>query len=182
MERSAKVRKQVFKHIMCNPFSSSWNEIPPENALSFSNLFRNEVMNKCTNSNARFLPSPSKRLKTEESDPVSFCKSNLILGINNILSNIDKVEYVILLKTTETENLIEPLMMLCREKQIKYVSMSYDALKENMRDLTGVKRLAAFAIPKIHTLALAVGYLDQFNPASSSKGYYKMNIKKVPIS
>lgn len=182
MERSPKVRKQVFKHILCNPFSSSWNEIPSENALSFSNLFRNEVINKCTHSSARFVSTPIKRLKTDESDPVTYCKSNLILGINNVLSQIDKLEYVILLKTQETENLIEPLMMLCREKQVKYVTMNYEALKENMRDLTGVQRLAAFAIPKIHTLALSVGYLDQFNPQSTTKGYYRINVKKVPIS
>lgn len=100
---------------------------------------------------------------------LSFGKNQLVLGVNKIADNIGNVDCVVLLKSELNESLIEPLLLLCKTRGVKVITASYELSIEKLRDITGVKRLAAFAFPKNHCFTLTRYIIDQFMPKSLSK-------------
>ena len=152
----------MFKHILGNPFAVAWPTLTDEQTNSLATLLTKEV--EAQSLPALLLPvpvpdTPSKRRKLDEPNLVKTAKKTLILGVNSIAESIDKVEIVVVLRSKENQVLVEPVWHLCRAKRVKIVSASYEIAIEKMSMLTGVHRLAAFAIPKTHNLPISTAFL-----------------------
>ena len=94
----------------------------------------------------------------------TFVHQNLILGINEIINHIDQVSIVVLFRCEVNEVLLEPLLLLCKTKNVKCLSGSFQVAYEKMRELTGVSKLAALALPKVNSYPLTEHYLNTLIP------------------
>ena len=160
-----KKNQKVFKHVLCNPFVSAWPDISNEETQQIVNSLNREAVSQALNE----LKIENKKLKTSETNLETFFNNNLIIGINEIIKHIDKVSFVILFKCDANEVLLEPLMLLCRNKGIKCLSGSFQVAYEKLREITGVKKLAALALPIMHAFPLTEIFLNSLTPKPQKK-------------
>jgi len=171
-----KARKK-YKHIVANPFHVVWNELSRTQTQQLISVLCREVNQQA--SNAKFQPE-LKRRHTESSNINNFCQQNMILGINNIAENIESIECLVMLKSKENLALLEPLFLLARSKGVYNITMSYEVAIQNLKELTGVKKLAAFALPKMNCFPMTFNLVKQFQ-LPNSRSFVPAQVKSVQI-
>lgn len=168
--------QKVFKHVLCNPFFTAWPEISNEETHQITSILSRESLSQATSS----IQTDLKKQKTSTTNLESFSHQNLILGINNILQNIDKVSIVLLFRCDANEVILEPLMLLCHTRQIKCLSGSFQVAYEKLREITGISKLAALALPTLHPYPLLEIYLKSLTPRPA-KAFLPVLIKSTEI-
>jgi RNase P subunit Pop3 len=170
-----KVQK-VFKHVLCNPFTYAWPDISNEETLQIVSVLSRESVSQALTG----LKLENKRQKLPEPNTLNFSSESLLLGINTIIKAIEKVSFVVLLKCEANEALLEPLMLLCRYKNIKCVSGNFDVVYDKLKEITGICKLAAFALPIMHSYPQTDTFLNTLVPKPSKK-YLKACISSKEI-
>jgi hypothetical protein len=167
MQSKKKAKKKVLRHILTNPFTAVMHELSGSETQALVSVLSQELGGKLTQ---HVTTDSGKRLKTDElSSMASVSRDFLILGINSLVASLDKVAVVVGLKCPETEVMLEPLAMLCRNSGVPFVTANYNAVKSKLREVTGVKLLAAFGVPRLHSLPLTHHLLSRVSPMT--KGY-----------
>lgn len=157
------VKKKIFKHILKNPFATAWPLLGEEHTQSFANLLAREI--EAQAAPAVCLPQsedasqPCKRRRTAETNVTACAKRMLVLGITNILETQARLAVIVVLRSTENQVLVEPLLHYCRFRRIRLVAIPQEIAQERLGQVTGVRRLAAFAIPQEHNLPVTMGFL-----------------------
>lgn len=158
-------KKKVFKHILRNPFSTAWPTLSEEQSLGLVNVLAREI--EAQTAPGQLLPqeedhgdTPVKRRKTNETNVTRCAKRMIMLGIRNILETQIDLAVIVVLRSVENQVLVEPLLHFSRLKQIKIVAISQDIALNRLNQVTGVRRLAAFAIPKGPDLPVTLAYLS----------------------
>ncbi|CAG9330021.1 unnamed protein product [Blepharisma stoltei] len=170
MDRS---KSYKLKAIFTNPWQITWPEIGGEQTMQLMNALWKEFQENAMPE----IRVEVKRQKIENANMINYSKNQLILGINKIVENIDKVDCVIMMRSDANESILEPLLILCKNKGVKAISASYELGIEKLRDIAGVKRLAAFALPKIHCFKLTRLLIDQFQPKPAQSNHLKPKSK-----
>ena len=172
-----KKSQKVFKHVLQSPFLNAWPDVTNEDINKIVNVLYKETVNQAICG----IKIDNKIQKIGEANLESFSHQNLVLGINEIIKNIEKVSFVVMFKCDTNEVILEPLMLLCRNKAVKAVSGSFAVVYEKMHEITGVSKLAAFALPMNHCYPLTETFLITLVPKPSKK-LLELNIKSVEIT
>lgn len=157
-----KKSQKVFKHVFSNPFTQAWPDISNEELQQVVNILNKESIAQAISG----IKVNSKIQKISEANLDTFVNQNLIIGINSIIKHIEKVNCVVLLKCEANEVLVEPLMLLCRAKGIKCISGNFEVTYEKLREITGVKKLAAFAFPIMSVFPQTEAFISTLAPIS----------------
>lgn len=173
---SRKKNQKVFKHILTNPFQAHWPEISKEQSQQLITILHRESINQAISG----IKIDLKIQKTSEANLESFVKSNLILGINKSIQNIEKISKVILFKCEANEVLIEPLFLLCRAKGIVCITCSFETVYEKIYELTGIPKLAALALPIENVFPQTEILLNSLGP-KNLRPYAQVAIKSMEI-
>lgn len=157
MER--KKSSKVLKHTLCDPFLAQWPEVSADLTQSILNVFTREI------ASLSFSPVRSAlKISKVDSSPQDFLSTSLIYGVNKILSALEFVSLVILLKAPGNEVLIEPLIMSCRYKDVPCLCLDYSLANAALCPYTGVKRLAAFAFKSPSAFPSTCSYITSLMP------------------
>lgn len=157
------VKKKIFKHILKNPFAAAWPMLSEEQTHSFANLLAREIDAQAEP--VVCLPQSEdadqlcKRRKTAETNVTACAKRMLILGVTNILSTHAELAVIVVLRSKENQVLVEPILHYCRFKRIRLVAIQQEIAQDRLGQVTGVRRLSAFAIPQSHNLPVTMGFL-----------------------
>lgn len=162
MQVKKKPQKRVMRHILTNPFAATLNEISSTETQAMISVLGQEISAMLTQQS---ITDTGKRLKTEElSSMAGAARITLILGINSIVADLEKITAVVGLKCPDTEVMLEPLAMLCRNSGVPFICANYTAVKGRLREITGVKLLAAFGVPKMNCLPMTANFLKKLSP------------------
>lgn len=157
MER--KKSSKVLKHTLCDPFLAQWPEVSGELTQSILSVFTREL------AALSFSPVRSAlKVSKVTSSPQEFLSNSLIYGVNNVLSALELVSLVVLLKAPGNEVLIEPLIMSCRYKNVPCLCLDYSLANTALSPYTGVKRLAAFAFKSPSAFPSTCSYISSLLP------------------
>ena len=167
-----KKSQKVFKHVLTNPFSQAWPDISNEETLQLVNILQREAVAQAISG----IKLDNKIQKTNSASLDSFTNANLIIGINKVIKNIEQVSAVVLLKCDANEVLLEPLVLLSRNKGIKCICGNFEVVYEKMGEITGVKKLAAFALPKINPFPQTESFINSIGPRYPPKSLLPVKI------
>lgn len=163
---------KVFKHILANPFFQHWAEMSKEDSVHLLNLLKAEAVNQAITG----IKIDMKAQKTESASLDTFLAENLILGINKVIENIQKIAFVVLLRADENEVLLETVLLLCRNLGISYICANFEVVYSGFAEITRIQRLACFALPKLHTFPQTFTLLNSF-----SSRYHQKRLLPVKI-
>lgn len=156
---------KVFKHILASPFFQHWSEMTKEDSIQMLNVLKAEAVSQAIYG----IKIDLKVHKTGSASLNSFLGENLILGINKVIENIQKVSFVVLLRNDDNEVLLETVLLLCRNLGICYVCGNFEVVCEGFTEITGVDKLACFALPALHTFPQTFMLLNSLSTRYNQK-------------
>ncbi|CAG9326906.1 unnamed protein product [Blepharisma stoltei] len=165
------------KHILSNPYSMSWQIISSDQTNSLLESLSLEIKAQSSPS----IRNEEKKQKIENPDTHRFSRIHLILGIKKIISEIDQISSIFCFIDKSTEVLLEPLIFLGREKGVKVMGMEINEHCLSFRQIIGIDKLVAFALPKIHCFCLSQNIIEQLPGIEMNRTFLKGVIKTREI-
>lgn len=156
---------KVFKHVLASPFFQHWSEMSKEDSIQVLNVLKAEAVSQAIYG----IKIDLKVQKTGSVSLGSFLAENLILGIEKVVENIRKVSFVVILRNDDNEVLLETVLLLCRNLGVCYVCGDFDVVCDGFAEITGVDRLACFALPAMHTFPQTFALLNSLSTRYNQK-------------